>query len=273
MDHKAATSWVPAVDKKVVWDKAAGDYAAHRAGFPERFFDRLEGHIGLSPGQSALDIGTGTGTVARGLARRGLAVQAIDPSADMMAQARALDGATGVEIGYAVAKAEALPFVDGSFDLVTAGQCWHWFDRPVAAAEIHRVLKPGGRLVIAHFDWLPWPGNVVEATEALILAHNPHWRGSGGMGMYPTWLGDMSGAGFVELETASFDMDQPYSHEGWRGRIRASAGVKGSLDAEAVARFDVEHQAMLAARFRADPLAIPHRIWWVTGCKSELNLA
>ena len=42
-----------------------------------------------------------------------------------------------------------------------------------AALEARRLLAPSGRLVIAHFDWLPLPGNVVEATEALIKAHNP----------------------------------------------------------------------------------------------------
>ena len=50
-------------------------------------------------------------------------------------------------------------------DLVTAGQCWHWFDQPRAIAEVIRLLKPGGQLVIANFDWLPLAGNVVEANR------------------------------------------------------------------------------------------------------------
>ena len=82
-------------------------------------------------------------------------------------------------------------------------------------------MRPGGTLVIAHFDWIPLPGNVAEATERLIETHNPAWT----MG----------------------------------GRIRASAGVGASLAPEAVERFDGELATLLADRFPEDPLAVPHR--------------
>lgn len=253
--------------REVDFGKAADDYARHRAGFPERFFERLATQIDLTPMMRALDIGTGTGTVARGLARLGLTVEGLDPSAAMMEQARTLDEAEGVAIAYHVGNAEALPFKDGRFDLVTAGQCWHWLDRPVAAREAMRVLKPGGVLVHCHFDWLPIPGNVVEATEALIMRYNPGWLAGGGTGLHGHNLPDLSVAGFRDIETASFDIDQPYSHEAWRGRIRASAGIKATLDEDGVARFDAEHAAMLAERFPQEPLMIPHRVWWAIARK------
>ena len=170
-------------------------------------------------------------------------------------------------IDFREGRAEALPLADGAVDVVAAGQCWHWFDRPRAAAEARRVLGPGGRVVIAHFDWIPQPGSVVEAAEALVQAHNPEWRFAGGTGLYPRWLADLTGAGFVDLETASFDVAVTYSHEAWRGRIRASAGVAASLPPDAVARFDAAHAAMLAARF-PDPVEAPHRVWWLTGRRS-----
>ena len=253
--------------RKVDFGKAAGDYARYRAGFPARFFDRLAAQLGLKPGMAALDLGTGTGAVARGLALHGLAVTALDPSPDLMAQARALDAGAGVTIAYHLGRAEAPPFADASFDLVTAGQCWHWFDRTQAAAEAARVLRPGGALAICHFDWLPLPGNMVAATEDLIRAYSPDWTLGRGTGLYPQWLADMSGAGLTDIETASFDVDQPYTHEGWRGRIRASAGVKASLDEAATARFDADLARLLAADFPADPLAVPHRVWWAVARK------
>jgi SAM-dependent methyltransferase len=253
--------------QKVDFGRAADDYAKHRAGFPPRFFERLSAQLELKPGMRALDIGTGTGTIARGLAALGLTVDGLDPSEALMGEARALGEAEGVQVAYHVGKAEALPFPDASFDLVTAGQCWHWFDRPVAAREAARVLKPGGALVICHFDWIPLPGNVVEATENLIRAYSPDWNLGRGHGVYGFWLADLSNAGLRDLETASFDHDQSYTHEGWRGRIRASAGVKGSLDADAVARFDADHAALLAERFPQDPLAVHHRVWWVVARK------
>lgn len=249
----------------VEFGRTAADYATHRAGFPGAFFDLLEARGYAVPPARALDIGTGTGTLARGLAGLGLDVTGLDPSAALMEEAARLDAGAGVFVDYREGRAEALPMADGAFDLVTAGQCWHWFDRTLAAAECARVLAPGGRLLIAHFDWLPLPGNVVEATERLILRHNPDWRGAGGTGLHPSWLADMTGAGFARLETASFDITQPYSHVAWRGRIRASAGIAASLDKTAVAAFDTELAALLARDFPVDPLAIPHRVWLATG--------
>ena len=96
--------------------------------------------------------------------------------------------------------------------MVSAGQCWHWFERPRAAAEIRRLLRPGGRVVIATFDWLPLPGNVVAATEELIRRHNPDWTMGGGSGLHPAYLADLAVAGFVALETFSFDQAVAYGH-------------------------------------------------------------
>ena len=150
--------------------------------------------------------------------------------------------------------------------MVSAGQCWHWFDRERAARESSRLLTPGGRLVIAHFDWLPLPGNVVEETERLIQLHNPAWTLGGGTGLYPAWLSDVAVAGFSDVETFSFDVRVPYAHESWRGRIRASAGIAASLDADQVQSFDADHERLLRDRFPEDPLQVPHRVFAVV-CK------
>jgi SAM-dependent methyltransferase len=245
----------------VDFGRTASDYGRHRAGFPDSMFDRLRRYgVGIR-GQRVVDVGTGTGTVARGFALRGCAVIGIDPSEELIGEARRLDAEAGVDVDYRIARAEATRLGDGSVGVYSAGQCWHWFDRPRAAAEARRVLVPGGAIVICHFDWLPLPGNVVEATEQLILAHNPRWGAAGGRGMYPAWATDVAEAGFTGIETFSYDVAAPYSHEGWRGRTRASAGVAASLDADAVHRFDADHAAMLAERFPGEPLEVPHRVW------------
>ncbi|QLI81482.1 methyltransferase domain-containing protein [Chitinibacter fontanus] len=246
--------------------KTAQDYRQHRVGFPEAFFARAAA-VGLGlPSQRILDIGTGTGTLARGFALRGAQVNGVDPAAAMLEQARLLDQQVGVVVSYQTGRAEALPFADESCDAVSAGQCWHWFDRSKAAQEAYRVLRRGGLMAIAHFDWLPLPGNVVAATEALILQHNPRWQGAGGTGVHVTHfadLSDLSQAGFVGLESFAFDSPVVYSHEAWRGRIRASAGVAASLSPDAVAQFDHELAAILTREFSADPLHIPHRVFMV----------
>jgi len=245
--------------------KTASDYAKHRAGFPDRFFDRLFSDGSVAQGDRVLDLGTGTGTIARGLAKRGCFVTGLDPSDAMLEQAKALAAEEGVDIRLVQARAEETHLPAGSFDVVIAGTCWHWFDRAIAPLEARRVLKPSGRLLIANLDWLPLPGNVVEATEMLIKAHNPPWDGDDGTGIYPSWFADMSRAGFVDLESFSFDVSLRYSHEDWLGRIRASTGVGASLPPDAVERFDAAHREMLARDFPEQPLQVPHRVFAVFG--------
>ena len=253
---------------KIDFGKTADDYARFRAGFPPEFFARLERLGLLRAGMSALDLGTGTGTLAIGLAARGAAVTALDPAAPMLAQAVARAKENDLAIRTVEARAEQTGLPDAAFDLVIAGQCWHWFDRPRAVADAWRVLKPGGALMMAHFDWLRVRDGVVAATEDLILRHNPAWPSAGKSAPYPAWYFDLRYGGFGGIESFSFELDVPYSHEAWRGRIRASAGMAASLPPEKVAAFDAEHAALLARDFSADPLAIAHRCWAVWGKKA-----
>lgn len=252
----------------------ADDYARYRAGFPDEFFERVF-HDGIVKiGDALVDLGTGTGTLARGFAARGCNVTGVDISAQLLEQAKDLCIQENVEVEFRFAKAEETGLPDASFDVAAAGQCWHWFDRPLAAREALRLLKPEGRALIAHFDWLPLEGNVVDATEKLIEQYNPDWYVKFGnkTGVYPDWFRDLGEAGFVELQSFTFDMDVPYAPDAWRGRIRASSGVGASLPDEEVAKFDLELKSLLdgfeqvsvkseaGAQFA---LIIPHRVFVV----------
>ena len=106
-----------------------------------------------------------------------------------------------MRIDYVQAPAESTGLPSGAFDLVSAGQCWHWFDRAAAAREVARLLTRGGSVVIAHFDWLAIPGGVVDATQQIIVRYTPPgdpahapWRFARGTGIYPRWLTDLQGA-------------------------------------------------------------------------------
>ncbi len=245
--------------------RTAADYSRHRAGFPEAFFARIKARDLIGPGTRLLDLGTGTGSIARGMARRGCHTFALDLAPQLLSQARKLDVDADIHTAYFLAAAEQCAIASNSFDIVTAGQCWHWFDGLRTAREVARVLVPGGRIIIAHFDWLPRAGNLVAATEALIKQHNPSWSLGDGNGFYPVWLNHLGDAGFVDLETFSFDLDVTYTQEAWRGRIRASAGVAASLPEPQVLAFDKDMGRLLRDSFPADPLEIPHRVFVVLG--------
>jgi SAM-dependent methyltransferase len=247
--------------------KTADDYARHRAGYPDWLFERLMRRGLARPGMRALDLATGTGYLARGLAQRGLAVTGLDVSPDMIAASKALDAAQGLHIEYVVGKAEKTGLPATRFDLITAAACWHWFDAPKANAEAMRLLKPGGWLVVCSQDWLPLAGNVVARTEAIVLRYTPNWPSGGLDGMQPASVRDLRAGGFRSIETFSIDYDIPFSHERWRGRMRASAPVGGTLSADEVRAFDAELGAMLAQDFPEQPMQVPHCLFAVMGRK------
>jgi SAM-dependent methyltransferase len=252
----------------VDFGKTAGDYAKHRAGFPDVFFDRLIPRIGAP---RLLDLGTGTGTLARGFARRGFKVTALDRSRALLDEAARLAAEESVELAQVEARAEQTGLADGSFEVVTAGQCWHWFDGHQAARETFRLLVPGGAVVLAYFDWVGVAGNLVDRTCALIEQHNPAWTlrnldSSAGLSM---WMSQLRAAGFADVEWFGFDVAVRYTHEAWRGRVRASAGIGASLPPEKVAAFDAALGALLAADFPSDPLSVPHLVFALIARRPE----
>lgn len=247
--------------------RTAEDYARHRAGYPDWLFERLMRQGIARPGMRALDLATGTGSLGRGLAQRGLRVTGLDLSAEMIAAARALDAAGGVMLDYVLGKAEDTGQPAATFDLVTAACCWHWFDRPKAAAEVLRLLKPGGALVICAQDWLPIGDNVVAKSEAILQRHNPAWPFGGGDGVKPGFVADLRRAGFDAVESFTRDFDIPYGRDAWRGRLRASAALSGSLPPEKVAAADAELAVMLARDFPVEPLPVPHCVFAAWGRK------
>ncbi len=118
--------------------------------------DRLTAVAAPRPGETVLDLAGGTGDVAFRLAAKGAQVTVADPSAAMMAVGAARSG--GDRVAWVEAEAEALPFADGLFDLVTIAFGIRNVTRLDAALdEIRRVVKPGGRFVCLEFSRArPW---------------------------------------------------------------------------------------------------------------------
>ena len=144
--------------------RAAGDYERGRPTIPPEAIAFLARVLGLGPTRTVLDLAAGTGKLTRALAPTGARLVAVEPVAAMRAklaeslpQARVLAGT-----------AERIPLADGSVDAVTVAQAFHWFDGDAALAQIHRVLRPSGRLGLvwnARDEAVPWVARLTELME------------------------------------------------------------------------------------------------------------
>ncbi len=133
------------------------------AGFQDS--SRLRDLLALPTGGRLLDAGGGTGRVSamlRGLARQ---IVVIDLSPGMLRQANRKNGLAPVR-----AEVEQMPFPSGSFDRILVVDAFHHFcDQGEAAAELWRVLAPGGRLVVEEPNVETWPARLVALGERLAL--------------------------------------------------------------------------------------------------------
>lgn len=247
----------------VDFGKRSADYGEHRPGFPASFYDRLERFAPLA-GAAALDVGTGPGIVALELARRGASVTGVDISPNQIAVARQRVQRAGLadRCRFLVRPVEDTGLADHSFDVATAGQCWVWFDEPAAIAELLRVVKPGGIVVVAHYCYLSAHSPIAAATEKLVLQFNPSWTMAGASGLYPQQVDALALGGFELIEQFCYDHDRMFSHAGWRGRMRTCNGVgSGTLSEADVARFDAALAELLRREVPDQPFAVRHRIW------------
>jgi SAM-dependent methyltransferase len=118
--------------------------------------DEVRAALALKPGEAVLDIGSGPGLLAQELAEAvgaGGRVRGVDRSADILAMAsRRCADLPWVE--FAAADATTLPYPDASFDAAVSTQVYEYVaDIPAALAELHRILRPGGRAAILDTDY------------------------------------------------------------------------------------------------------------------------
>jgi cyclopropane fatty-acyl-phospholipid synthase-like methyltransferase len=248
--------------REVDWGKTSADYRLYRPGYPDSFYDKLAAvGIGLR-GQRILDLGTGTGGLARNFARRGCTVTGVDISENQISAAQQLAQEEKLDINFFVSAAESTQLPDKAFDVITAGSCWLYFDKSIVIPEVKRLLASRGFLMTCTLVWLPYEDMIAHKTEELILRYNPHWTGAGftfqpEIHTVPEWsLHDFHVTSFHK-----YRVPIEFTRESWRGRMRTCRGVGASLSQKEIEKFDKEH-AQLLNTIADEKFNILHLIWF-----------
>ena len=143
----------------LAFDSAAEDYERGRTGWPAGALDGVAG-------ETVLDLAAGTGKLTRLLVERFARVVAVEP-ADAM---RALGERLVPEAEWLRGTAEELPLADAAVDAAFIAEAFHWFDAARAAAELARVLRPQGALVVLFNDWdAPYDPPLPDEAHAAIV--------------------------------------------------------------------------------------------------------
>jgi SAM-dependent methyltransferase len=191
-------------EQRLVFGEVAEDYARERPGYPDALLDDV-----AALGRRALEVGAGTGKATAGLLARGVAVTALEPSAQMAAVGRRLSpGATWVVSGIEDFAS------DVRFDVVYAAQSWHWVEPERGFARAHEALRPGGRLAL--FWNRAGDGDPAQrrALDAIYARLAPDLGRSAGRGTdYADQIRD-SGR-FTDVEERRYDWSQVRSAESY----------------------------------------------------------
>ena len=223
------------------WGKTSEDYAKYRDIYPKGFYEKLaELSLGVK-GQNVLDLGTGTGVIPRNMYSYGAKWTGADISENQILYAKKLSKNAGMNIDYVVASAEEVDFPDNTFDVVTACQCFMYFDKSVILPKLHRMLKDNGHFAILFMAWLPGESEIAKTSEDLVLKYNPAWTG-GGMTRYelqePPWCAGM----FRAANILTYDIPVHFTREAWHGRMKACRGIGASgLSENEIRKWEQEH--------------------------------
>lgn len=192
-------------------------YAKYRPSYPAAAIDLLATRCGLKPGTDAVDLGAGTGILSALLLERGARVFAIEPNREMRAYAdQALSGDFHSESGTA----ENTHMPDGFFDLLVAGQAFHWFDPQKTRVEALRILKPGAWAALLWNERAKGVVPFLEDYEALLRRYAPEYDAVARLRAQESGIRQFFGH---PPELAIFANQQVLDFEGLAGRVMSSS--------------------------------------------------
>ena len=236
----------PSIDGGIAfdWGKASKTYAKYRDIYPKEFYDKILARNLCRDGQNVLDVATGTGVLPRNLYAYGARWTGIDLSRNQIREAIRLSEEKHMDISYQVCAAEDLDFPPGSFDVITACQCFFYLDHAKTAPKFAQMLKQDGKLLILYMAWLPFEDPIAQASEKLVLKYHPSWSGAAET-RKPISIPKEVLKFFDPESQEQFDVRIPFTRETWHGRMKACRGVGASLESSRLSAWEQEHLTML----------------------------
>ncbi len=226
------------------WGRTSTDYAKYRDIYPQEFYEKIVSRGLCISGQNILDIGTGTGVLPRNMYHYGADWTAADISENQIAEAIRLSRERQMNIKYIVSSTEQLSFADESFDVITACQCFWYFDHKTIAPKLYNMLKRKGRLLVLYMAWLPYEDKIAGESEKLVLKYSPNWSGAGET-IKPIGIPKCIYDYFNMVYHEEYRIKLPFTKETWNGRMKACRGVGASLNSQELANWEREHLSLL----------------------------
>ena len=225
------------------WGKTSTDYARFRDIYPKEFYKKILDRKLCVDGQTILDIGTGTGVLPRNMYKYGAKWTGTDISENQIEQAKILS--KGMDIDYYAMSAEDTIFPDHSFDVITACQCFWYFDHKKIMSKLYQMLKTNGHILVLYMAWLPYEDKIANASERLVLKYNPKWSGAGET-IHPIFIPECYNDKFELIYHEEYPLKVHFTAESWNGRMKACRGVGASLSEEEINMWEQEHLKLLS---------------------------
>jgi ubiquinone/menaquinone biosynthesis C-methylase UbiE len=231
----------------------AAAYEAARPSYPDEALDLLATELGIAPGQRVCDLAAGTGKLTRLLLPLGPEVVAVEPVAAMRGEL----ARTAPEAEILEGTAESIPLPDASVDVVTVAQAFHWFDAPLALAEIARVLHPGGGLSVLWNErdestaWVAEMSRLIRWHERTVSRYQ-----------HVDWAAVVAATGrYTPLEERVIRWDQAMTRATLADRVRSISYIAVMPPVERE-RLAAEVTALVSRQ--TEPFALPYtcRVQW-----------